>query len=144
VRWEQEGNISGEFPIIQVNPELYTKILKILYNKPGHSSNQSHYHGILFSMEIQVEFTGAAREIAGRGAVSLTLPETASYRKVIGILAQMYPGLVGMIIAPDQRSLLSAMIFNRNGSETILPGMLDQTLQDGDRLVLLYFIVGGC
>jgi len=94
-------------------------------------------------MLIQVEFTGAAREIAGRGEVSLTLPESASYRSVIKALAQMYPGLVGMIIAPDERSLLSAMIFDRNGGETILPGMWDQSPQDGDRLILLYFIVGG-
>ncbi len=94
-------------------------------------------------MLIQVEFTGAAKEIAGRGEVSLTLPETASYREVIQDLAQRYPGLVGMIIAPDRRSLLSAMIFDRNGGEAILPGMLDQSPQDGDRLILLYFIVGG-
>ena len=94
-------------------------------------------------MVIQVEFTGAAREITGRREVSLTLPETASYREVIRRLAQMYPGLVGMIIAPDQSSLLSAMIFDRNGGEAILPGMLDRYPQDGDRLMLLYFIVGG-
>jgi len=94
-------------------------------------------------MVIQVEFTGAAREIAGRREVSLTLPETATYREVIKSLAQLYPGLVGMIIAPDQNSLLSAMIFDRNGGEAILPGMLDQSLEDGDRLILLYFIVGG-
>lgn len=94
-------------------------------------------------MVIQVEFTGAAREIAGRREVSLTLPETATYREVIKCLAQIYPGLIGMIIAPDQSSLLSAMIFDRNGSESILPGMLDQSPEDGDRLILLYFIVGG-
>jgi molybdopterin converting factor small subunit len=94
-------------------------------------------------MVIQVEFTGAAREIAGRREVSLTLPDTATYRDVIRSLAQLYPGLVGMIIAADHSSLLSAMIFDRNGGEAILPGMFDQSLQDGDRLILLYFIVGG-
>lgn len=94
-------------------------------------------------MLIQVEFTGAAKEIAGRREVSLTLPEDATYREVIRRLAQAYPGLVGMIIAPDQTSLLSAMIFDRNGGEAILPGMFDQTLRDSDRLILLYFIVGG-
>jgi hypothetical protein len=94
-------------------------------------------------MVIQVEFTGAAREIAGRREVSLTLPETATYHDVIQSLAHMYPGLVGMIIADDQRSLLSAMIFDRNDGEAILPGMLDQSPRDLDRLILLYFIVGG-
>jgi hypothetical protein len=94
-------------------------------------------------MVIQVEFTGAAKEIVGRREVSLTLPETAIYRDVIRNLAQMYPGLVGMIIAADRSSLLSAMIFDRNGGEAILPGMLEQSPQDGDRLMLLYFIVGG-
>ena len=71
------------------------------------------------------------------------MPETATYHEVIRRLAYLYPGLVGTIIAPDQSSLLSAMIFDRNGGETILPGMLEQSPQDGDRLILLYFIVGG-
>jgi molybdopterin converting factor small subunit len=94
-------------------------------------------------MQIQVEFTGAAREITGQREVSLFVLDTSTYRDVIRSLAQMYPGLVGMIIAPDLCSLLSAMIFDRNGGESILPAMLDQSPKDGDRLMLLYFIVGG-
>jgi hypothetical protein len=55
----------------------------------------------------------------------------------------MYPGLVGAIIAADGNSLLSAMIFDRNGEESILPAMLDQSPRNDDRLILMFFIVGG-
>jgi len=94
-------------------------------------------------MKITVEFTGGTRAMAGAREVELDLPASVTYRGVVQRLADLYPALVGAVIAEDKRSLLSAMIFDRNGSEAILPGMFEQTLQDGDRLILLYFIVGG-
>ncbi len=94
-------------------------------------------------MNIQVEFTGAARDITGIRTVTLVLSETATYVDVIRRLAELYPGLVGTIINLEHNALLSAMIFDRNGGEAILPGMLDANLRDGDRLMLMYFIVGG-
>jgi hypothetical protein len=94
-------------------------------------------------MNITVEFTGGTRAMAGAREVNLDFPAGVTYRGVVGRLADLFPGLVGAVIAEDKRTLLSAMIFDRNGSETILPGMLDQTPQNGDRLLLLYFIVGG-
>ena len=81
--------------------------------------------------------------MAGAREVALDFPAGVTYRGVVARLADLYPGLVGVVIAEDRRSLLSAMIFDRNGSEAILPGMFEQSPQDGDRLILLYFIVGG-
>jgi hypothetical protein len=94
-------------------------------------------------MKITVEFTGAGRAMAGTREVALDLPENTTYRDVVRRLAQMYPGLIGAIIAADGDSLLSAMIFNRNGEESIVPAMMDQSPGDGDRLILMFFIVGG-
>ena len=81
--------------------------------------------------------------MTGTREVTLDLPENATYRYVVRTLAQMYPGLVGAIIAADGNSLLSAMIFNRNGEESIVAAMMDQRPCDGDRLILMFFIVGG-
>ena len=94
-------------------------------------------------MKITVEFTGGTRAMAGAREVELIFAEGVTYAGVVQRLADLYPALVGAVIAEDKRSLLSAMIFDRNGSEPILPGMLEQSPQDGDRLILLYFIVGG-
>jgi hypothetical protein len=94
-------------------------------------------------MNIVVEFTGGGGAMTGTREVTLNLTDSATYRDVVKRLAQMYPGLVGAIIAPDGNSLLSAMFFDRNGEESILPAMMDQSPRDGDRLILMFFIVGG-
>ena len=94
-------------------------------------------------MKITVEFTGGTRAMADAREVELEFQANVTYHGVVRRLADLYPGLVGAGIAEDKNSLLSAMIFDRNGGEAILPGMLEQSPQDGDRLMLLYFIVGG-
>lgn len=92
---------------------------------------------------IRVHFTGAARAISGEKQITLELEDTASYQDVVQELAVRYPGLVGVLIAPDQRSFLSANFFNRNGEEAILPEMMTEKPRDGELLIILYFIVGG-
>jgi len=81
--------------------------------------------------------------MAGAREVELDFPAGVTYRGVVQRLADLFPGLVGAVITEDKNSLLSAMIFDRNGGESILPAMFDQSPQEGDRLMLLYFIVGG-
>lgn len=93
---------------------------------------------------IRVELTGVARSMSGTSMLELYFPAKATYRDVVEQLALLYPALVGVIIAQDHRSLLSAMIFNRNSEEeTILPDMMDGQPEHGDRLLLTFFIVGG-
>jgi hypothetical protein len=38
---------------------------------------------------------------------------------------------------------LSANLFSRNGEAPIMPDDMEQSPQDGERIVMLYFIVGG-
>ncbi len=92
---------------------------------------------------IEVEFTGVERAISGLKTLQLTLEDEASYRDIIQELASRFPGMVGILIAPDLRSFLSANLFNRNGEEAIMPDCMDDQPQDGDRLVIIYFMVGG-
>ncbi len=93
--------------------------------------------------KIAVEFTGAAREIIGEKKIVLELPDEVCYHDIVEVLAARYPGLIGTLISADRRSLLSANLFNRNGEEPIMPENMDDTPQDGERIVILYFIVGG-
>jgi hypothetical protein len=92
---------------------------------------------------IRVEFSGAAREIVKEKVVLLTLENEATYRDIVRTLAQRYPGLVGVLISEDQQSLLSANLFNRNGEIPIMPEDMTLSPQDGERILMLYFIVGG-
>jgi hypothetical protein len=93
-------------------------------------------------MQLTVELTGLGRAIAGRD-VDLTLPVGSDYHVVVACLAERFPGLVGIVIAPGGRELLNANIISRNGEELIMPDMLDGCPSDGDRLTLLSIIVGG-
>ncbi len=92
---------------------------------------------------IEVVFTGAAREITKEKQIRIDLSDRDSYRDLVRILAVRYPGLVGTLIAEDHQALLSANLFNRNGEEPIMPEEMDLAPRDGERIVILYFIVGG-
>jgi hypothetical protein len=90
-----------------------------------------------------VEYTGLCRAIAGEKRSSLTLPRGTDYHGVVRRLAELFPGLVGVVIAPSRDELLNANIISRNGEDLIMPDMLDLCPQDGDTLTLLSIIVGG-
>ncbi len=92
---------------------------------------------------IEIEFTGVDRAITGLKKVQLPLDDQASYRDILQVLADRYPGMVGILIAPDLRSFLSANLFNRNGEEAVMPAQMDDRPKDGDRLIIIYFMVGG-
>jgi hypothetical protein len=93
--------------------------------------------------KIEIEFTGAARAITGRKNGIIEISENASYRDIIFFLGSEFPQLLGSVIADDKRSLLSASFFSRDGEEPIMPDEMDRIPQDGERLVILYYIVGG-
>lgn len=92
---------------------------------------------------IEVEFTGVARSLAGEKKIQLALDDQASYREIVQELARRYPEFVGVLIAPDAQSFLSASLFNRADGDPIMPDAMDGSPPDGEQLVILYFIVGG-
>jgi hypothetical protein len=92
---------------------------------------------------IEVEFTGVARSLTGEKKIRLALDDQSSYREVVRELACRYPEFVGVLIAPDKQAFLSASLFSRADGEPIMPDAMDALPLDGERLVILYFIVGG-
>jgi hypothetical protein len=94
------------------------------------------------AIHVTIELTGLGRAIAGR-EVEIALPQGSDYHRVIACLAERFPDLIGIVIAPGGRELLNANIISRNGDELIMPDMLDSYPADGDRLTLLSIIVGG-
>jgi hypothetical protein len=51
--------------------------------------------------------------------------------------------LIGVLIAPDRRTLLSANLFKRQDGQPVMPDQMDDQPEDGARLIILFFIVGG-
>jgi hypothetical protein len=92
---------------------------------------------------VQVVFTGLASEIAHAKEKALELDDQATYRQIVQRLARDYPAMIGSLIAPDGLSFLSANLFSRENEEAIMPDQMDDQPRDGERLVILYFIVGG-
>jgi hypothetical protein len=92
---------------------------------------------------VEVNFTGAAREITREKSVDVQLDDSATYEDLIEHLAECYPGLVGTLIGENKRSLLSANLFARIGEEPMMPEEMILSPKDGERIIMLYFIVGG-
>ncbi len=94
-------------------------------------------------MDINVEFTGLARTIAGQKKITLPLPETATYRDVVRGLAQRYPAMVGLLIDEDGETFLSANMLIINGELETPAFVMNDHPSDGERLVLMSLVTGG-
>jgi molybdopterin converting factor small subunit len=99
--------------------------------------------GLDLRVNISVQFFGLARALAGSGEVDLHLHPGATYTAVVEQLGAMFPGLIGLIIDTDGRTLLSANMFSLDGEEMIQPDQMEGCPKDGDRLMLMSIIVGG-
>jgi hypothetical protein len=62
----------------------------------------------------------------------------------VDILGTRYPGLVGQVIDPADRTLYASNLFNLNGKHMIRPdAMAGEGPHDGDRLILMSVLAGG-
>ena len=93
--------------------------------------------------KITVEFTNLARNIAGRSQIELEIEETTTYGQIVSRLAEMYPEMVGIIIAEDRASLLNSNLFIINGEMSQPAFMMAERPQDGDRLTIVSVATGG-
>lgn len=94
-------------------------------------------------MKITVEFTGLAREIAGKKEIELEAAGGATYQDVMARVAADYPKLVGLLFENAEGCLLNSIVLSRNGEEMILPDQMSGRPAGGDRLIILGIIVGG-
>lgn len=94
-------------------------------------------------MMIHFEFTSVAREITGQRVIQMDITGGSSYRDIIHLVAQKYPGLLGIFIDEKSLELSSGCLLTRNGIETIMPDDMQKCPEDGDHLMLIIFIVGG-
>lgn len=90
-----------------------------------------------------VEFTGIAKDIAGQKEILIEMASQDTYHDVVSRLAELYPNLVNILIAPDKKNFLSSNLFIINDEMTEPIFIMDKHPRDGDRLTLLSVMTGG-
>ncbi|MBP9040390.1 MAG: MoaD/ThiS family protein [Anaerolineaceae bacterium] len=94
-------------------------------------------------IQIVVEFTGLAKAIAGKQEITLSIPEGTTYREVVRRLGEMYPGLIGILIAEDGETFLSSNMFVIDGDLANPVMIMDQKPKNGEHIHLMSVITGG-
>lgn len=79
------------------------------------------------SKSLKVELMGAARIVAGRREVGVSLAEDATWRDAAGAVGREAPALVGEVIAKNKRDLVGGYAFNLGGRDFVLD--LDEVVE---------------
>jgi len=93
--------------------------------------------------KIMIKLTGAAAALAAVKTAELALEDAGTYADVIETLGSTYPGLIGLVIDRDGKTMLSSNMFLVNSQDYVMVGMWDQSPKDGDTLLLVSPVTGG-
>ena len=93
------------------------------------------------TVRVKVELFGTPRLHCGRTVVELAVPHPANREKLVAVLAEQCPSLVGHGLKADLTDLEDGYVFNRNGLAFLGDG--DFMLEDGDSLLLISSQAGG-
>lgn len=94
-------------------------------------------------ISLTIEFTGIAKDIAGEAEIQMNLAPHDTYHHVVENLAELYPDLVNILIAPDKKTFLSSNLFIINDEMNDPVFFMEKNPQDGDRLTLVSVMTGG-
>ena len=95
------------------------------------------------SVQLTIELTGIAKDIAGQKEIQMQLAPHDTYHDVVENLAKLYPDLVNILIAPDKKTFLSSNVFIINDEMNDPVFLMEKHPRDGDRLTLLSVMTGG-
>ncbi len=94
-------------------------------------------------IQLTIELTGIAKDIAGQKELEMQISPQETYQNVVENLANLYPQLVDVLIAPDKKTFLSSNMFIINDEMAEPVFIMDKIPHDGDRLVLVSVMTGG-
>ena len=94
-------------------------------------------------LTLTVEYTGLSRAITGAPQSTLAVPEGTTYREIVQRLGELYPQLVGILIAEDGETFLSSNMFVIDGDYANPAMVMDDPVKDGEHLHLVSVITGG-
>jgi molybdopterin converting factor small subunit len=94
-------------------------------------------------MQVQIEFLGLSRILTGKKEVSLELGQETTFRDLVRTLSAQYPALVPNVIQADRETLQAPNIFNLNARRMIQASRMEESPNDGDRVILMSMSAGG-
>ena len=94
-------------------------------------------------MRVQVEFLGLSRLVSRQKEISLEIAPDATFRDIVGILADRYPEMIGNVIRPDRKTLQEPNIFNLNARKMVQAAQMDSVPSENDRIILMSMSAGG-
>jgi hypothetical protein len=94
-------------------------------------------------MQIVIEFTGLARSITKRKEIPLVVQDGITYKEIVRRIGELFPGLVGVLIDTDGETFLSSNMFIINGDMSLPAMIMEESPQNGDRLILMSLVTGG-
>jgi hypothetical protein len=94
-------------------------------------------------MQVRVEFLGLSRIVSGEREVTLDMEQGSTYRDIVRVLADRYPGMVGNVIQRDLMTLQEPNIFNLNARRMIQAAHMEESPDEHDRIILMSMSAGG-
>ena len=94
-------------------------------------------------MRVHVEFLGVSRLATGIKETALDLEKGKTFRDIVRMLATRYPALIGNVIQPDGETLQAPNILNHNTRRMVQASQMDESPNDGDRIILMSMSAGG-
>jgi hypothetical protein len=94
-------------------------------------------------LKVTIEFTGITRTITGESKIVLDVKNGSTYRDLVKILANNYPGLMGILISADGETFLSSNMFVINGDLAFPAMIMENSPKDGEHIHLMSVITGG-
>jgi len=95
------------------------------------------------NMRVHVEFLGLARLATGLKETTLDLENGTTFRDVVRLLGVRYPALIGNVIQPDGETLQYPNALNHNVQRLIQAHQMDESPNDGDRIIVMSISAGG-
>jgi molybdopterin converting factor small subunit len=94
-------------------------------------------------MRISVEFLGLSRLITGEKTRDFDLVKGTTFQGLVHELGATYPAMIGDVIQSSGKALQAPNIFNLDGKRMIQQNQMQDSLNDGDRVVLMSMSAGG-
>jgi hypothetical protein len=94
-------------------------------------------------VNIRIEFSGIAKELAEIDELELSLPEGTHYRQIVQELALRYPAMVNILIAPGGEEFLSSVMFVIDGDLANPVMLMEESPHEGECIHLMSVITGG-
>lgn len=95
------------------------------------------------TIRIRMELFGLPRLIAGETEIALTLKEGATFRDVVRALVRKYPEMIGDVVQADGETMQPPNILNLDGKRMVQAHQMNESLSDGDRIILMSMSAGG-